>query len=73
MNIISRDGRLIAIYNKIEISLNHKCYDSFDGSADELISERILDYSFFYDRSGEITEVRVSLDREVEPIVFRKY
>jgi len=68
------DNRLNASYGDMLISLNHKCYDIFNGKTDQALfgDKSTISFSFSNNTSGDICELLIPLDQSVKPIVFKK-
>ena len=65
---------LVASYNKIFYSLEHRCYDHFTGKmqSDPLGRSGKLDALFMSNALGEISQFQISLEPTLPPIVFKK-
>jgi CubicO group peptidase (beta-lactamase class C family) len=63
--------KLVLTYNGIVTPLQHKCYDTFNGSKDaESCVFKMLNISFQASDSGDIAEMHMPF--ELKPIVFNK-
>jgi CubicO group peptidase (beta-lactamase class C family) len=72
--ITLKNNKLSAAYGEICISLSPKCYDIFEGTIEDALSESkvSIDFSFSSNISGTICELLIPLDSSVKPILFKK-
>jgi CubicO group peptidase (beta-lactamase class C family) len=66
------NNQLLATYGGVNLPLSHTCYDIFKGSLKAFGEKGAVTFSFENDSSGDICEVRIPLEKQLKPIVFKR-
>ena len=69
LKIEVKDNSLKLIYNNIDYTLNHKCYDIFTMT---IMEYYLVDVTFNYDSNGNIKSVSIPFEETVKEILFMK-
>ncbi|EHJ00558.1 Beta-lactamase [Clostridium sp. DL-VIII] len=69
LKIEVKDNSLKLIYNNMESTLNHKCYDIFTMI---VMESSLIDVTFNYDSTGNIKSVSIPFEEAVKEILFMK-
>ncbi|NRX26019.1 hypothetical protein DFM89_001611 [Clostridium beijerinckii] len=69
LKIEVKDNSLKLIYNNIDYTLNHKCYDIFTMT---IMEYYLVDVTFNYDSTGNIKSASIPFEETVKEILFMK-